>query len=114
MQHIQDFVVFWKSYPKKAGKIDAQKAYDKARTQASAAEILDGVAVYIANKPAWQEWAHPGSWLRAGRWMDEYAPTAKPAPAEDWWDECKRLHDGTCQERLRHHHRMAIDKSRAS
>jgi hypothetical protein len=105
-----EFGEFWKSYPRRVGKLDAQRAYVKARTQASAAEILDGVSRYIANKPAYADWKHPGAWLRAGRWMDDYAPQGRPdGPQVDWWDECKQLHGGACEERMRHHHRMLIE-----
>jgi hypothetical protein len=111
-----EFETFWKNYPRKVGKLDALKAYMKARTQASAAEILDGVARYVVNKPAYADWAHPGTWLRAGRWMDDYgSPTARPAePLVDWWEECQQIHGGACEgDRMRHHQRKLIDGAKA-
>ena len=44
--------------------------------------------------------------------QDEIAARAQAAPAVDWWDECKALHGGACEERLRHHHQMLIDADR--
>jgi hypothetical protein len=32
--------------------------------------------------------------------------------AGDWWDECKRLHDGTCEHRMRHHLRLELDAAK--
>ena len=111
-ERTSDFDGFWAAYPRRVGKLDALKAYGKARTQASAAEILNGVRRYIANKPTYADWAHPGTWLRAGRWMDEYgAAPLSTAPQVDWWDECKAIHGGACEERMRHHHRMLIEKA---
>lgn len=109
-----EFDAFWTNYPRRIGRLDAQKAYAKARTQASAAEILDGVTRYIANKPSYADWAHPGTWLRAGRWMDDYAaPTAPQAVDVDWFEECKTMHGGECGGRLRHSNRKGIDEYKA-
>lgn len=45
--------------------------------------------------------------------QDELAARAQAAaPAVDWWEECKQLHGGACEERLRHHHQMLIDAER--
>jgi hypothetical protein len=66
-----DFEAFWQQYPNRVGKLKAHAAYVKARRRASQAELLAGVARYIRTKPAWQHFAHPSSWLNAGRWLDE-------------------------------------------
>ena len=39
-------------------------------------------------------------------------PLKSLKPDVDWFEECKRLHGGACEERLKHHHRMLIDQSR--
>jgi len=109
-----DFDGFWAAYPRRVGKLDALKAYAKARAQASAAEILDGVKRYIANKPGYADWAHPGTWLRAGRWMDEYTPKGTPAADVDWFEECKRMHGAACEGRMRHHIRKQLDAGKAA
>lgn len=98
-----DFDTFWSQYPRKVGKFDAMRAYGKARSLASAAEILDGLKNFCAHLPEEVRFiAHPASWLNSGRWMDEYdAPKAKPT-ATDWWEECKEVHGGKCEKRWQH------------
>jgi hypothetical protein len=83
--YARDFEEFWKQYPRHVGKLAAQKAYRHARTLASAAEILAGIEVYKRNKPAYADWAHAATWLRAGRWMDDYdtKPIIVPQPRKD-------------------------------
>jgi hypothetical protein len=68
----EDFAAFWLAYPVHIGRLAALKAYAKARKLAPAADILAGIDRYIANKPAWQAFAHASSWLNAGRWADEF------------------------------------------
>ncbi len=67
-----EFEAFWAVYPKRVGKLAARQAFKRARNTASLDGILTGVELYRLNKPSWAEWAHPSSWLNAGRWMDEY------------------------------------------
>ena len=69
---MSDFDTFYAAYPRRVGKLDAIRAYAKARTVATADEILAGVALYQANKPEYADWCHPATWLNKGRWMDEY------------------------------------------
>lgn len=79
----RDWDTWWAAYPRKVGKLAAEKAYAKARKRASAQDLLTGIARYIQHKPDWQAYAHPASWLNAGRWMDDYstpAPAEKPKP----------------------------------
>jgi len=78
---MNDFDSFWAAYPRREAKLDAVKAYAKARTQASAAEILDGVERYKQTMPEEKRYRPlPASWLNAGRWMDEYdEPVQKAA-----------------------------------
>lgn len=93
-----EFSVFWAKYPRRIGKLAAIRAYSKARRQASASEILDGIDRYIATKPTWQEWAHPSSWLNAGRWMDEAEPRRATATCG---------HEPRCVD-LRAHQRLMV------
>lgn len=69
-----EFEQFWARYPKKVGRLYAEKCYRTARKRASHDDIMAGLERYVASKPAWQAWAHASSWLNAGRWMDEYDP----------------------------------------
>ena len=66
-----EFATFWQRYPRKVGKLAAEKAYRQARTRASAQQLLDGVERYVRTKPAYADWAHPRTWLSQGRWLDE-------------------------------------------
>lgn len=68
---MSDFEEFWERYPRRVGKLDAQKAFRKALKIACLADILGGVDRYIQNKPEYADWAHPATWLNKGRWMDE-------------------------------------------
>jgi len=68
------FTAFWKAYPNRKGKADAQKAFDKAIKQTTLETMIAAIAAYIANKPAWQDFKHPATWLRAGCWDDEWTP----------------------------------------
>ena len=81
--------VFWPIYPRRIGKADALKAYQAARRLARATDIAAGVERYVQHKPRWQEWKHPGPWLRASRWLDEYDTARTPVTQDkpDWWEE---------------------------
>lgn len=115
---LSDFDTFWAAFPRRIGKLDAMKAYAKARTVATAAEILAGVELYKQHKPEYADWCHPSTFLNKGRWMDEYDEPAEKKPADfDWYADCMRLHGGECGgDRMRHHIRMGTErlKSEAS
>lgn len=91
-----EWAEFWYRYPRRVGKLAAQRAYVKARKSVSAAVILEGVSRYIASKPAWQQWAFPASWLNAGRWEDEIdtAPNPRADPFRGVSDLCD--HEPAC------------------
>jgi hypothetical protein len=67
----EEFDAFWASYPRRTGKLDAVRAYAKARRIDSAENILAGVERYKRNKPEYADWCHPSTFLNKGRWMDE-------------------------------------------
>lgn len=99
---MNDFDLFWAAYPRKLAKLDAMKAYGKARLTASASDILAGVKQYSAHLPDDVRFiAHAGTWLRAGRWMDEYHER-QTGTATDWTAECMELHGGVCGKRWDH------------
>lgn len=69
------FDEFWKAYPKKVGKIAAQRAFEKKCTSDKTfAEIIDGL-----NKVVELDWStretqyipNPATWLNGERWKDE-------------------------------------------
>jgi hypothetical protein len=117
MSLAQDFVEFWQAYPRRIGKLAAQKAYEKARKSGvTQQQLLDGIAAYVAHKPAYADWAHARTWLSQGRWEDEYdVPVSKPSkPAYDWFEECKVVHGGACGlDRYRHMTRVQHEQARA-
>lgn len=69
------FDVFWKAYPRKAGKLNAKQAWDKL----SPSEDLAYKIIAAAKKQKVVLWAaiekryipHAGTWLRGERWRDE-------------------------------------------
>lgn len=71
----EQFQIFWKSYPNRKGKADARKAFDKAIKETTLEAMLAAITAYVANKPDWQGYKHPATWLRAGSWDDEWEPT---------------------------------------
>jgi hypothetical protein len=79
-----DFDRFWETYPLRIGKLKAQQAYAKAKKLARPDEILAGVDRYLMHKPEFASWAHPSSWLNAGRWLDEY-DAARPGRVTQPW-----------------------------
>lgn len=85
-----DFDRFWEQYPARIGKLKAQQAYAKAKKTARPEDILAGVARYVANKPHFAAWAHPTSWLNAGRWLDEYdAPKEQKPDMRGHYPPCR-------------------------
>lgn len=89
-----DFEIFWRAYPAKVGKLAARTVYDKVRRGGIRQdELLDGIAQYIATKPAYADFCHPRTWLAQGRWMDEVKPHVehkRPLTAHEL-DDAKRL-----------------------
>lgn len=113
-QRKTEFETFWQAFPRRVGKLAAQKAYHRARSQASASEILDGIARYVAHKPDYADFCHPATWLNQGRWMDDYGQrTAPPSQRDDWFTECQRLHGGRCGGSLLHANQMILDRGKA-
>lgn len=79
----EDFDAFWKVYPRKVGKKDAKKAFEKALKSTDAETMIRAV---IAQKSSGQ-WTrdngqyipNPATWLNQGRWDDEIQPVDTPA-----------------------------------
>lgn len=90
-----DFTAFWAAYPRRVGKLDALKAYERARKLDSAESILAGVAKYKRHMPDEARFVcHPATWLNKGRWMDEYEVVVEAK--EDWFTICQQTHNGEC------------------
>jgi hypothetical protein len=94
-----DFDQFWAAYPRRVGKLAAQKAYMKARKIATQEELLKGVAAYIRHKPAYADFCHPTTFLSQGRWMDELEdPETRPCRRCGTVPKCQSYAE--CNERL--------------
>lgn len=75
-----DFAEFWRAFPRRVGKLAAQKAYVKARRSGvTQATLLEGIAHYIKGKPQYADYCHPTTWLNQGRWDDEYGTSTRAA-----------------------------------
>lgn len=72
----EEFEKFWKLYPKKVEKIDAQKAFLKQIVFYGVDEIMAGVIrlAHDPNLPPKQFIPYPASWLNAGAWTNEPYP----------------------------------------
>lgn len=69
------FILFWKIYPRKAGKKAAMAAWEKAIKEATVGEILSGAKRYASDPNRKDEFtAHPSTWLNQGRWSDDPLP----------------------------------------
>ena len=70
-----EFDEWYATYPRKKGRGAAAKAYAKARKQATADQLTDGLAAAVtdwtrrATKPEYIP--HPATWLNQQRWLDE-------------------------------------------
>ena len=77
-----EFDEFWSVYPRKVGKKDARRAFDKALKAADAETMIRAVK---AQKQSGQ-WLrengryipNPATWLNQGRWDDEIQPVTTP------------------------------------
>lgn len=79
---------FWPAYPWKAGEIRARDAFIVARDRASLADLMAGLARYVAEKPKDRHWMKAETFLGEERWRDEIAPAPKaqsPPPAATTW-----------------------------
>lgn len=79
----REFEDFWTAYPRKVGKIEARKAWNRL----SKTKDWPGAVIVIAavgkqrTSEAWtkdggQFIPHPTTWLNGGRWSDEIRPAA--------------------------------------
>ena len=86
-----EFPKFWAAYPRKVAKGAALRAYRAARRKVSLDALLAALDAYQKNKPDWQDYAYPASWLNAERWEDQWAaaaprstaPESRPVPNVD-------------------------------
>jgi len=75
------FDEFWAAYPRRVGKIAAERAYAKAlATGHDPALIIEGARFYAMERKLQdpQYTKHPVTWLNGGCWLDEPDPGYKP------------------------------------
>lgn len=110
-----DFVSWYQAYPRKIAPRKAEQAYYAARKRgASAEDLLSGTARYIQGKPAWQQFAHPATFLNGDYYLNDYGePQVIPLPDVDWYAECLTLHGGACGGRYLHSIQKGIDDMKA-
>jgi len=70
------FARFWKLYPRKVGKANAEKAWSKLKVDADLFERMASALAAWAVSPDWtkdggQFIPHPATWLNGKRWDDE-------------------------------------------
>jgi len=88
---IGGFEDFWKAYPKKAGKANALREWNKAKPD------LQSVLAAIVDQKAWREnapegefrppWKDPERWIKAECWNDEVEVSAEL----DEWASARRI-----------------------
>lgn len=79
-----NFEEFYKTYPRKMKRADAEKAYKQALNNTDSQTILEGVRRYAAdpNLPTDKNFIpYPATWLRAASWDDEPLP-ARPQQSQ--------------------------------
>lgn len=75
------FDEFWRVYPRRVGKIHAERAYAKALANGTSPDTLIAGAKFYAmeKKLADPQFVkHPATWLNGGCWQDEPDPAYKP------------------------------------
>lgn len=89
MQRISPFDAFWSIYPRKIGKLKAQKAYQKATKGkshlhavmiAALKDQTERKAGAISRSEWVPEWPNPATWLNGERWEDEFELTKTETP----------------------------------
>jgi len=78
----QPFQAFWEAFPKKRGKADAQKSWDRQKLDTH----IDAILRAIESQKSWPDWRknegqfipYPATWLNKNCWLDEVLTVAPP------------------------------------
>jgi hypothetical protein len=74
-QRDAEFDAFWRIYPKRVGKIDARRAWDRALTRVELGRLMAGAETYVQyiQGDPWRKQftKDPATWLNKGCWDDE-------------------------------------------
>jgi len=79
-QQTDTFAEFWHCYPVHKAKKDAEKAWRQVNGAQHLPVILEAIAAQKRERlsPGWHpNWPYPASWLRAERWTDTVALSAR-------------------------------------
>ena len=69
------FDAFWEIYPRKVGKQEAKKSYERALLVATPEELFTGAEKFAKDPNRVPTFTpHPATWLNQGRWSDEPLP----------------------------------------
>ena len=83
------FAEFWKEYPKKVGKADAEKKFNsKCKSEKTFKEIMDGLNKQnqtVFSKRETKYIPNPSTWLNQERWNDEYDDGQGLSREEQGW-----------------------------
>ena len=108
MSLAEDFAAFIARYPRRIARMDAEKAYGQMRRKGVTHErIMAGLERFLENLPEQVCYIpYPASWLRAGRFDDEYEIAVSVPVQEPWYDICSREHGSACRSRWEHEMRL--------
>ena len=90
-----EFEAWWKHYPRKIAKGQAEKAFRTARKIADLETLIAAVLAYsksVAYKDA-TFIAYGSTWLNGKRWLDEDITPATESTINDWLRECWNTSD---------------------
>jgi hypothetical protein len=91
-QQMEDFETFWRAYPRRIGKGAARAEFAKAIGKTTVSNMLSAIAAYIANKPAYQDFKHPRTWLHQECWDDEWTqPAQRNTGRRTTWDAAREI-----------------------
>ena len=76
MTQLERFEVFWQHYPRRVGKLAAQRSFERTKVTD---ELLGEMLTALAWQKEQDQWRrgyipHPTTWLNQGRWLDEPDP----------------------------------------
>ena len=92
MTQEERFQTFWKSYPRRVGRIAAQKAFTQAKVTDELLQVMLSALAWQRLQPQWLKDSgeyipHPATWIRQGRYLDE---PFEPMLMDDPWFDGKQ------------------------
>lgn len=85
---VADFKTFWQAYPKKIGKGNAEKAWNKLHPDSALLVAMLDALEWQKQTSQWQKESgqfipHPATWLNGHRWQDEQTATKTKSSTKD-------------------------------